>query len=126
MIREFQEFGSHGEVDYAEHSHASQAKKIVSVEPKYASAAGGLTTIAPLQGVVAGASASLSLTKGKSYRIIASTATYFRLSVGASTAVVGDIYLPADTPMLIKADPWDTLSFIQVASGGIIQAVEVS
>lgn len=124
-MQEFNDVGGEGEVDYAEHSKFAKSKKVIPGPTDFAPHASDPTTAAPVQGTVAGSSASLALVIGKAYRVISSAACYFKLSVGAETAVVGDIYLPADTPITIKAQPWDTLSFIQVAAGGIIQAAEV-
>jgi hypothetical protein len=118
--------GGRGETDYAEHSYPSRSKKVIYGPLTLASdPTNDGKSIDPIQGTVSNTSASLALLQGKAYRVIASTAVYFRLTSGSSTAVVGDVYLPANTPIVIETKKWDTLSFIQVSSGGVIQAVEV-
>ena len=122
-------FGGTGQIEYAEHSRKSGAKKVVAGITHFpyqpATTPVDSRTINPIQGTVAGASASLTLLRNKAYRVVSSTACYFRMSVGAGTAVVGDVYLPANTPINLSTSVFDTLSFIQVSAGGIIQAVEV-
>jgi len=124
-MEEFNEPIGQGQVEFSEHATGAAAKRVV---PGHLSAGDHATeprTIDPINGVVAGASASITLLRDKTYRVMASTACYFRLSVGASTALVGDIYLPANTEIRVRTEKYDTLSFIQFAAGGIIQAVEL-
>ncbi len=110
--------------EYAEHSAYSKSKKVIDGPVIFE--ANGAVTISPIQGTVGVASASIALLPDKAYRVVASTDTYFRLSKGGSTAVAGDIYLPANTPIVIATRrDWDSLDFIQVTMAGIIQAVEV-
>lgn len=125
MTLEFKDVGGAGEVDYAEHSKFAKAKKVIAGPTHFVAHTTELRTASPIQGNVTGSSASITLVRGKAYRVISSTACYIRLSEGANTAVVGDIYLPANESIVIKAEPWDTLSFIQVSAGGIIQAAEI-
>jgi hypothetical protein len=120
------QFGGKGEVDYSEHSHPSRAKKVIQGPLTLAKDPEDVTkSIDPIQGTVGASSASLTLLRNKAYRVIASVDTYIRLSEGASTAVAGDVYLPANSAIVVDTKDWDTLSFIRVATGGIIQAVEV-
>ena len=120
------QFGGKGEVDYSEHSHPSRAKKVIQGPLTLAKDPEDDTkSIDPIQGTVGASSASITLLRNKAYRVVASVDTYIRLTIGASTAEVGDVYLPANAPIVVDTKDWDTLSFIRVSTGGIIQAVEV-
>ncbi len=115
------------DVDYAEHSAFAKAKKVVDGPMVFSKATGDILSLPPIVGAVIVTSASISLLPVKAYRIIASTTLFFRLSKGNSTAVVTDMYLPADTPIVIATRrDWDTLSFIRATADGIIQAIEVN
>jgi hypothetical protein len=130
MVTEMEQtVGGAGGVEYAEHSRKSGAKKVIAGIHHFPYQPGATPadsrTIDPINGVVGGASASITLLRGKGYRLVSSVACYFRMSVGASTAVVGDILLPAFTPINVSSKTFDTVSFIQLSAGGVIQAVEV-
>jgi len=113
-----------GELGFREHSKKSSAKKIVEVYPFVAphDITPGVT-IDPIQSVAA--NGPLALTAGKAYRIISDGSLRFKLSIGAVAAVATDIYLPADTPIIIKMDTYNTFNFIQTG-GTFVQAVEVA
>ncbi len=114
-----------------EHSMPSRSKKVIPGPTFFPSkpVTTPAQTIDPIQGAVTGASASIALLPDRAYRFIASRAVYFRMTKGASAAVVGDIYLPANTAIvLLPARDYDTLSFIKAEAAdtaGIAQAVEV-
>jgi len=126
-MKEFDQYGMAGEIDAAEHSAPSYSKKVIPGPTTFApdDDATPTRTKDPIVGAVGGASAELTLLQNKAYRVIADVAIYFRLSVTGSTAVATDIYLPANTPIIIKTELWQRLAYIQVATGGNIQAVEV-
>lgn len=110
-----------------EHSQYARSKKVIQGPlfiPKHAS---DNRTVDPIQVAVTAASASLTaLKKNTAYRLISSSAAYFRLSNGASPAVAGDVYLPADTAVVIHTGTlYDRISLIRVAADGIAQVVEV-
>ena len=115
-------FGGKGTPEYAEHSRKSSSKKVISGPMWVKEHASGLRTIDPIHSATP---ATLSLLRNKAYRVASSVACYFRMSLGASAAAPGDIYLPADTPTVVTTDRFDTLSAVAVSAAGIIQAVEV-
>lgn len=119
-------YGGSAFIEAYEHSAKARAKKVIDGPMYPAADVGLLRSIDPIQGAVGGASASITLLMSKSYRLISSTNCYVRFSSGASTAVAGDIFLPANVAMAIETDRWNTVSFIQVSAGGIIQAVELA
>lgn len=114
--------------DLAEHSQPARAKKVID-GPVYIPADGTITSQnkLPVVGTVAGASATLALTQGKAYKVIASCACHIKLSMLTPSATTNDVYLPANTYITLFADYWKNLMHIQAAgaSGGIIQAIEV-
>jgi hypothetical protein len=110
-----------------EHSQYARSKKVIqgpTFVPKHETQD---RTVDPIQTAVTAASASLlGLKKETAYRLVSSVAAYFRLSAGASAAVVGDIYLPADTPIIVHTGTlYDRVSLIRVSADGIAQVVEV-
>lgn len=119
-------YGGSAFIEANEHSAKAKAKKVIDGPMYPAADAGLLRSIDPIQSAVGGSSSSITLIISKTYRLIASTNCYVRFSSGASTAVVGDIYLPANVAMTVETDRWETVSFIQVSSAGIIQAVELA
>ena len=111
-----------GEVDTAEHSRNSRAKKVVDGPlwvPKHATLE---QTVSPLD--LSGGSATLE--RNKAYRVIATVPFWMRQSNGTSAAVVGDIFVPANTPVVISTRYFNTVSVLaQAAAFGVCQAVEV-
>lgn len=70
----------------------------------------------------------LDLERQKAYRLVMSVSGHFTLSRGADTATTSDIYLPANTPIIISAGLlWDRVNVVKAtgASDGIAQIVEV-
>ena len=112
--------------DLSEHSQKSGAKKVIA-GPLYVSSdpANSKKSIDPINISTSNASASGTLLMNKSYRVVATVATFFRLTKGAGTAVATDIYLPANTPIVINTERFDTLSAILATGTGALQAVEV-
>lgn len=130
MVTEFSNPGAENPLpqdpEYAEHSAFARSKKVIP-GPLYIprDPAAPAKSIDPINGVVAGASASMTLLRNKAYRVVSTTACHFRQTLGASTALTTDIYLPANQPVVMVTSDWNILSFIQNAAGGTIQAVEV-
>ena len=120
-------FGGAGQTEYAEHSRFARAKKVISGPLYLAENASDATkSITPISSALTNTSASLTLLKNKAYRIIVSVDAYFRMSVGADTAVANDVYLPANQPIIMTTERWDTFSAIRVSgTSGVMQAVEV-
>lgn len=112
--------------EFAEHSKPARSKKVIE-GPMIVPVDGALSiNKKPVVGTVAGAAAQLLLTQGKAYRLISSTAAYIRFAKGgAAAADATDIYLPPNTYVTVLATFWDRINFVQVASGGVIQAIEV-
>jgi len=127
MVTELRTAITTEEILRKEHSSFSSARKTIQGPTYVASDATDPRSVDPVQAALASASAPLALEFKKAYRVIASEPAYFRLSKGAETAVVGDIYLPANQAIVIETGIlWDTLSAIKAGTtDGIIQAVEV-
>ena len=111
-----------GEVEYNEHSKWSGAKKTVEVSPYFEMTENEPRTIDPIED--AGASGALTLAAGCAYRIVSDGSLRFRLSIGASAAAATDIYLPADTPIVVKMGAYNSFNFIRTG-GTFVQAVKV-
>ena len=112
----------HAEIEYAEHSRFTGAKKTVETFPYIQADPTNPETLAPIES--AAASGALALKRDKAYRVVSDGSIRFRMSIGASAAVATDIYLPANIPVIIATKNYDTLSFIRTG-GTFIQAVEV-
>lgn len=112
--------------EFAEHSKKSGAKKVID-GPLYISSdpANAAKSINPINVSTSNVSASGTLLMGKAYRVVATAACFFRLTKGAGTAVATDVYLPANVPIVITTDRFDTISAILASGTGILQAVEV-
>jgi len=110
-----------GGIDFSEHSKASKAKKVIN-GPLVVTAdpANDKKTIAPIDLTGAG---SKTLVQGKAYRII-SDGSFLMTQNNDSTIVVGDVYIPANTPVVISTDVFKLLA-ISGGTGTFIQAVEV-
>lgn len=107
----------------AEHSAFAKAKKVIAGPLIVPSAVNEKQTIAPIQGATG---TELALVQGKAYRVISSVDVYFKMaSETGIAAVVGDIYLPANQPIIVSTEKFSFLSSLAVSSAGIIQAVEV-
>lgn len=122
------DFVSAEETFRREHSAPARAKKVVSGPTVFARHATAARTADPVQVALTAASASLAMEAGKAYRLVASRALHFRMSKGAGTAVVTDIYLPAGLPItLATREEYDTLSVIKATgeADGIAQISEV-
>jgi hypothetical protein len=137
MVQEWNEgdFGGKGQVEYAEHSSKSGAKKVVALSPDVPAVEDGVgaNKIARWKKGEEGATgAPLVLEPKKAYRVISSVACYLVLwnddGSGATPPVagVGDFYLPANTPTVIATKSMNTLESTAVAGAGLIQAVEVA
>lgn len=113
-------------VESYEHDPFARSKKTVDGPVCPADHATEPRSIDPIQGSVGASSASITLVPARHYRLVSSTNAYIRFARGSATAAVGDIYLPANVPMTILTDRWNTVAFIQVSAAGIIQAVELA
>lgn len=125
------EFTAYQDPESAEHSAFAKSRKVIAgpmivpegeteVEPEVFEPSG--RTIDPIH---AATGVELVLLKNKAYRLVSSVDVYFRQSAESSTAVAGDIYLPAKTPIVISTKEFSFLANIAVSTAGIIQAVEV-
>lgn len=110
--------------EFDEHSTKLHAKKVVSPLSPFPDPSNPDKSADPVNGTVSTSSASLTLEVGSWYRVIADVDVNYRQTLGASTAVATDIYLPAKTAIIVSAEKWDTLSFIG-GGAGKIQAVKV-
>lgn len=125
MTQEYNDFVGYQNPESAEHSAPAKAKKVIS-GPMIVPA--GLVpndnrTIDPIH---AATGVELALVRGKAYRLIASVAVYFRQAASTgSVAAIGDIYLPANTPVIVSASEFPFVANLAVSAAGIIQAVEV-
>ena len=127
------EFVAYQDPESAEHSAFARSRKVIAgpmivpegeVEnpPLSGMYEGTGSTIAPIH---AATGTELVLLKNKAYRLISSVPVYFRQSAETDVAVIGDIYLPANTPIVISTKEFSFLPNIAVSAAGIIQAVEV-
>jgi hypothetical protein len=117
--RDFQEIQ---DTDTSEHSALAKAKKVIDGPMIPAEHADGNRSINPIH---AATGTELVLEQFKAYRLISSVPVYFRQTSESGVAVVGDIYLPANTPVIISTNKFKFVPNIAVASAGIIQALEV-
>ena len=120
MVIEYKSPLENGEADYAEHSHGSKAKKVQAgyLTPKVDPAAEN-QSLAPVA-----VTATTILERHTTYRVISSAAWHFRLSAdGAVAAATTDVYVPADEPVFINMNGFDTLN--TTGGGAVFQALEV-
>jgi hypothetical protein len=121
---------SQGEVDYAEHSAFSKAKKVIDGPlniPQHATlerqaaaihkTLGGAISVLPADG----------LAQGKAYRMISNIAFhYVQASASfAGPATTSDTYVPANTPVVIQTGQYDRIYAIPSSGSGFLQLVEV-
>lgn len=72
------------------------------------------------------AAASAAFSSGIHHiRIAASTACYYKIA-GTPVATSSDTYLPANVIEIIRVNPGQKISFIQVASGGTASVSQMS
>jgi len=122
MIEIEKDFVGFDNPEMAEHSASSKAKKVIDGPLISAIHADGDRSISPIH---AATGTELVLERNKAYRLISSVAVYFRQTVATGVAVVGDIYLPANTPIVISTKNFGFVPNIAVSTAGIIQALEV-
>jgi hypothetical protein len=136
MVQEWGDkpFSSQGQVEYAEHSAYSKAKKVVEVAPALVPVESGVgaNKITRSQiGVQAAIGVALTLDRDKAYRVIATSPAYLVMwnddASGATppVAAAGDFLLPANMPMVISSKIFNKLESAVVGAAGLIQAVEV-
>jgi hypothetical protein len=117
--RDFQEIQ---DTDTSEHSALAKSKKVIDGPMIPAEHADGKGSIDPIH---ASTGTELELVQDKAYRLISSVAVYFRQTAESGMASVGDIYLPANTPVIISTKKFAFLPNVAVSDAGIIQALEV-
>lgn len=61
----------------------------------------------------------------QTYAVSITTTTAAYVAVG-STATSGDHYLPANTPLIVQCSPGQTVSAIQVSTGGNLHITELT
>ena len=72
------------------------------------------------------AAASAAFASGINHiRIVATTAAYYKIA-GTPVATSSDTYLPANVIEIIRVNPGQKISFIQVASGGTASVSQMS
>jgi hypothetical protein len=111
-----------------EHSAYSHSRKVIDGPLYFPQSSAGTRNVDPVNGTVTGNSETLMMELGKAYRLISSVHAHFVLSRRPASATTSDIYLPANTPIVISAGTlWDRISLIKAAgaSNGICQIVEV-
>lgn len=116
------------EVIRREHSASSGSRKVTTAPVYFPANATGNQNIAPSNTVVSAVSAYLTMEAGKAYRFVSSVACHILLSRGAASATGNDIYLPANTPIVISAGVlWDRVNVVKLSgtANGIGQIVEV-
>lgn len=116
------------EVIRREHSASSGARKVTTAPMYFPANATGDQNVAPSNITVSAISDHLDMEAGKAYRFISSVACHILLSRGAATATSSDIYLPANTPIVISAGAlWDRVNVVKMsgAANGIGQLIEV-
>ena len=124
--KEDKPFGGAGQVEYAEHSAFTRAKKVVEVAPCPV-VDGSRWKI----GAQAAIGTALTLEKNKAYQLTVTKDSYIVLwdiVSGITTPVPGpgDFFLAANQPIVIQTHELQTLESTLVSGGpGIIQAVEV-
>lgn len=126
MVTEFKDgIPSADECGFMEHSRPARAKRVMEVGPAFAQHATEGRTANPIVGALTAASVTLDMEQKTAYRVMASVPFHFRLTVTVTgaTAVVTDIYHPANVPLVVRSDPWTKLSAIKMAGGadGLIQ-----
>lgn len=126
MVQEFKGPIPHGEVDYAEHSQFSRAKKVIDGPLVAAKDDADARTKDPIHNNSFSGAISLSLELGKAYRVISNIAFFYRMSRGGDTALTTDIFVPANTPVILATGKdYDSLDVIPQSGSGFIQATEV-
>jgi len=123
------DFPSATELPLREHSEGSRAKKVVP-GPRWfvADPATPTQTPAPLSVVTSSASQPLLIPPRSAVRLISTTAICFKMSLGAAAATVADIYLPANTEMILRSGSiWDRVNVILAtgSSAGMAQVAQV-
>ena len=116
------------EIIRREHVASAGGRKVFDAPIAFPTHATEARSADPIGGALTGASLPLTLEIKTAYRVMVSEPAYFRLSKGASAAVVGDIFIPANTPTMIQTGlAWDTLNLIKAtgASDGIAQALRL-
>lgn len=72
------------------------------------------------------AAASAAFASGINHiRIVATTAAYYKIA-GTPVATSNDTYLPANVIEIIRVNPGQKISFIQVSSGGTASVSQMS
>lgn len=124
-MKEINEVIPHGQVEYAEHSKFARSKKVIYGPLHVVKADGPLRTKAPIHSALSGA-VSLDLELNKAYRVISNTGFHYCLSRDSMTATTSDIYVPANTAVILATNgDYLKLNVIPNTGSGFIQAAEV-
>lgn len=113
-----------------EHSRMSRAKKTIEVGPYLPTHATKPENEAPITAPLVATAVELALKSKSAYRLIGSSALHFRMSMGAvgSAVTAVDIYLPANTPMVVRTDDrWDRVTVVKSTgtTDGLVQVMRV-
>lgn len=123
------DFPSAAELPLREHSEGSRAKKVVPGPRWFAPDSTTPTqTATPTNITTSGVSQGMAMKPRSAYRFISTTAVCIRLSLGTATATVNDIYVPANTEMILRSgDSWNTVNVILAtgSSAGTAQLMPV-
>ena len=110
------------DINYAEHSASARAKKIIPGPLYVVPNAANKQTILPIQ--IAAAGPMTGMLGHKAYRVISDGSFTYNLSVGVPAAAAFDVYVPADTAIIIAMRDFDTMT-IKIMNGAFVQAVEI-
>jgi len=109
-----------GEVDTAEHSRMSRAKKVIIGPLSPAAHATEDRSVDPININVA----STQLGRNKAYRIISDGSFRYRQTNDTAVPASTDIYVPANTAVIISTRVWGFIG-VAGATGTFVQAIEV-
>lgn len=67
------------------------------------------------------------LTQGTlAVRLVSTVAAFVRVGFGSQTATTDDIYLPADTPLVLDAGQGENVAVIRLSSDGTLYVTEMT
>jgi len=116
--------GAFGEPQIAEHSPVGRSKRVTPGAIPFATDPASPKTVDPINLTLSVASASTPIMPRKSYLLTATVDCWFRMSAGASAALVTDIYLPAKTSIVVWSGDFTVFSAI-AGGAGQLQLVEL-
>jgi flavin-binding protein dodecin len=119
-----------GSVDFAEHNAGARARKTMDgwVQPPSKLATSPLEKewVDAINQAVTAAAATVTLLKGKEYRLVANTDCYIKMSVDG-TAVTSSIgmLMPSGKVVYVATDKYHLVSVIRATADGVLSAVEM-